>query len=70
MVQKGYVPSTMKNMMTNMIMFFKHIEISFLGQSKLEQNELQNILYTLKGNNYAYLNYNSVLYLSVPILLI
>ena len=38
----------MKNMMTNVIMFLKHIEISFLGQCKHKQNELQKILYELK----------------------
>ena len=48
MVQKGYLPSTMKNMITNVIMFFKHIEISFLGPSKLKQNEIQKIVYELK----------------------
>ncbi|XP_038550420.1 uncharacterized protein LOC119891063, partial [Micropterus salmoides] len=48
LVQKGYAPSSMKNMLTNVIMFFKHIENSFLTQSKLKQNEINKILYELK----------------------
>ncbi|XP_038550742.1 uncharacterized protein LOC119884412 [Micropterus salmoides] len=38
----------MKNMLTNVTMFFKHIEKSFLSKGKLKQNELKTILHELK----------------------
>lgn len=34
--------------MTNVIMFFTHIENSFLDKSKLKQKECKKILYELK----------------------
>ncbi|XP_026168354.1 uncharacterized protein LOC113133723 [Mastacembelus armatus] len=43
LAQKGYAPTSIKIMVSNVIMFFKHVENSFQVVSQLEQKELRDI---------------------------
>ncbi|KAI3357061.1 hypothetical protein L3Q82_015444, partial [Scortum barcoo] len=48
LAQKGYVPTTVRNMMTNTILFIKHMQCSFQAVSKLRVSDFNKLLYELK----------------------
>lgn len=45
---KGYVPTTIKNMVINVVSFYKHVEHAFLKLSKLKTEDFGRVLYELK----------------------
>ncbi|CAL9694046.1 unnamed protein product [Knipowitschia caucasica] len=46
--QKGYKSTTMKNMITNVIMFLRHVSKRFPRQTRLRPAEASNIEYELQ----------------------
>ncbi|KAK5605275.1 hypothetical protein CRENBAI_017077 [Crenichthys baileyi] len=48
MANKGYAPTTIKNMLCSVVLFLKHVELSFQKDSKLSQKQLSKILYEIK----------------------
>ncbi|KAE8277833.1 hypothetical protein D5F01_LYC24132 [Larimichthys crocea] len=53
LAQKGYVPTTVRNMLTNITQFIKHVKCSFQTASKVKSTDLDKIIYelkTLQGN--------------------
>ncbi|MEQ2257733.1 hypothetical protein ILYODFUR_037805, partial [Ilyodon furcidens] len=48
MTNKGYAPTTIKNMLCSVVLFLKHVESSFQKESKLSQKQLSKILYEIK----------------------
>ncbi|TKS64996.1 hypothetical protein D9C73_027526 [Collichthys lucidus] len=53
LAQKGYVPTTVRNMLTNITLFIKHVKCSFQAASKVKSTDLDKIIYeikTLQGN--------------------
>ncbi|KAI3356667.1 hypothetical protein L3Q82_003302 [Scortum barcoo] len=48
LAQKGYVPTTVRNMMTNTILFIKHMQCSFQAVGKLRVSDFNKLLYELK----------------------
>ncbi|KAM3619670.1 uncharacterized protein V6R79_011633 [Siganus canaliculatus] len=48
LAQKGYAPTTVKNMMNNVILFIKHVECNFRSASKLKVADFQKLQYVMK----------------------
>lgn len=48
LTQKGYVPTTVRNMMTNVMLFIKHRQCSFPIVAKLGQTGFQKVIYELE----------------------
>ncbi|KAM3619972.1 uncharacterized protein V6R79_016567 [Siganus canaliculatus] len=48
LAQKGYAPTTVKNMMNNVILFIKHVECNFRSASKLKVADFQKLQYEMK----------------------
>lgn len=48
LLQKGYAPTSVRNMLANIVMFFKHIEASFQSDSKLKQRDFRKFFYEMK----------------------
>ncbi|XP_078019778.1 uncharacterized protein LOC144459464 [Epinephelus lanceolatus] len=46
--QKGYAPTTVKNMLTNVVMFLRHTENSFEKASKLKKKDFATLQYEIK----------------------
>ncbi|KAM3584920.1 uncharacterized protein V6R79_002563 [Siganus canaliculatus] len=47
LAQKGYAPTTVKNMMNNVILFIKHVECNFRSASKLKVADFQKLQYEM-----------------------
>lgn len=45
---KGYVPSTVRNMLKNVVMFLRHTENTFHKASKLREKDFRGLHYELK----------------------
>ena len=46
--ERGYQVSSIKNMLLNVVHFFRHVEHAFLEESLLTSTDVQKILYELK----------------------
>lgn len=45
---KGYMPTTIRNMIINVVNFYKQVEHAFLKPSKLKSEDITPVLYALK----------------------
>lgn len=48
LANKGYAPTSVKNMLNNVWQFLKHVNTSFLRESKLRDKDFTKLFYELK----------------------
>ncbi|XP_060936784.1 uncharacterized protein LOC133013759 [Limanda limanda] len=48
LTEKGYLPTTVRNMMTNVTLFIRHMKCSFQAVSKVRSSDFDKLLYELK----------------------
>lgn len=48
LAEKGYLPTTVRNMMTNVTLFIRHMKCSFQAVSKVRSPDFNKLLYELK----------------------